>query len=811
MRGPQIVAALLGLVGLAAAAPTTHSAAIQLLGSTTQPVIGSRNLAARNLLFDCGYDTVPNEWLAVICGGHGVANVFPTDVWNQCFELSGGVQHEVSVVAARDKVVCNLYDDSDECSATSVIGIIMTTRAQITGELAKKAKFAKCYTQPKVPGRIVNRDDDANVVPQKAYEEPDESPTLVSPTSKCIIPDQNKNFMAVCNADSQANIVHNEWLNLCVELSGNVKYHVTTITQIGGLMCRFYDDSNGCSGNIRYISKTLKHKHTFEPPWNFGKDIKYLMCKGGDWKEDVGELEAWEADTSLDTTTDQLTQTGATGVTTRAATEVAASDTLAWVSSNTTFSGIEARDLNRCVSLIDRIANHVVNTRQQHSAVCSFFSSSGFPAKYNCDSRNLVIAVSSEGSGREYFDRAIPYNLGTHITHVMCTHKPGARDLAMQHGSARISAREEDASSDVVPTAEAQEANEYATMMFASFKGAIIPKVASILKDSLDRCIKLPKDVSMHVTHLHQSKGYVCKYYRYDCEANHTLLTLDTLAGPYSHATVPSWGNQIEYAMCKRWFPPKRDLPVVSDDSRGTDPPLEQGQLRVGEDHGGAKLRTVINALGTCACFPTRVHPDSVRFLEQSGRSECTYYTETECKGEPYFLILQPGEEDVELLSEDAEVANSASCIVMDPIPTTSLQARNNDKPRPLPFVNAKDVRVTVGHSLSAQMTPALKVGDVYVCREKRMDPSVCTVLNTLNQCVAFDAFANQAQVITQAKGSFCKYYRKPGCLDGEEYFRYMSNPTQDAQFSGWGVGKLAGVSCGGTGAKAHGSVRSKE
>jgi hypothetical protein len=137
-------------------------------------------------------------------------------------------------------------------------------------------------------------------------------------------------------------------------------------------------------------------------------------------------------------------------------------------------------------------------------------------------------------------------------------------------------------------------------------------------------------------------------------------------------------------------------------------------------------------------------------------------------------------------------------------IPPASIQTRNEL----LPQVKANDIQVTVGHSVSALSTSSLKVADLYICNEANLDPAHCTVLHTLNQCVAFPGpFAYQTKVITQARGSLYKYYTKPSCMDGDLYFSYMSNPTQDARLSGWGVEKLAGVWCGGTGATSTADI----
>jgi hypothetical protein len=214
----------------------------------------------------------------------------------------------------------------------------------------------------------------------------------------------------------------------------------------------------------------------------------------------------------------------------------------------------------------------------------------------------------------------------------------------------------------------------------------------------------------------------------------------------------------------------------------------------------------VVSALNDCVDFPTPMYPDSIHFLEQSGRSECLFYSNSACPGAPVLHTLNPEEKDLKQPTKLAQQINSAQCAVLESleIPPTSIQTRSEL----LPQVKANDIQVTVGHSVSALSTSSLKVADLYICNETNLDPAHCTVLHTLNQCVAFPGpFAYQTKVITQAKGSLCKYYTKPGCMDGDLYFSYMSNPTQDARLSGWGVEKLAGVWCGGTGATSTADV----
>jgi hypothetical protein len=465
---------------------------------------------------------------------------------------------------------------------------------------------------------------------------------------------------------------------------------------------------------------------------------------------------------------------------------------------HTTANAVPKDSFGVCLKLTGEVQHEVVSTaHQQGDTICRFYDDSDW-----CNSERIFTTAGPPTQ--------VPTLMGKRIMYVKCEKAWQRRDtgelkasvvelapgkMAMQHDPGLSHAREEDASSDVVIHTAGDLDGGYATHMYAGIK------VASIEDRALDQCYTLPNEVTKQVTWIELPQGYVCKYYRRcDCHDNDVLLALDSWPVRLTILIESILGTQIEYAMCKKSFD-KRDLPVATEDPRDSKlRTLRWGQLRIGEDNGHTKLRKVINALEPCVVFPAPMYPDSTRFLEQSGRSECSYYAKTECAGDRILHTLNPDEKDLELGSDSAQQINAATCTMLESISTASLQARG----KPLPHVNVKDIKVTVGHSISASSTPFLKVGDLYICNVNSLDPAGCTVLHTLNQCVAFPpAFAYQSKVITQAKGSFCKYYTKPGCMDGDEYFRYMSNPTQDAQFSGWGVEKLAGVWCGGTGAAA--------
>jgi len=104
------------------------------------------------------------------------------------------------------------------------------------------------------------------------------------------------------------------------------------------------------------------------------------------------------------------------------------------------------------------------------------------------------------------------------------------------------------------------------------------------------------------------------------------------------------------------------------------------------------------------------------------------------------------------------------------------------------------------GNRISAKAAPfPLKVANIYVCNEQTS--ATCELLDAYNLCLPFGpSFAYQSNYVRQAKGTYCVYYTNTGCMDGDMYFRYTSYPQQEAELTGWGIMKLAGVFCAGTG-----------
>ncbi|EDU44645.1 hypothetical protein PtrSN002B_001720 [Pyrenophora tritici-repentis] len=110
------------------------------------------------------------------------------------------------------------------------------------------------------------------------------------------------------------------------------------------------------------------------------------------------------------------------------------------------------------------------------------------------------------------------------------------------------------------------------------------------------------------------------------------------------------------------------------------------------------------------------------------------------------------------------------------------------------------DVHNIDSNGISANDLPLpIPVANIYVCAEQTS--TGCKLINAHNLCLPFGSdFAYKSNYVRQAKGTYCVYYTKTGCMDGDVYFRYTSFPKLEAEFTGWGVKTLAGIFCAGTG-----------
>ncbi|CAN9210160.1 unnamed protein product [Alternaria alternata] len=348
MRVHNLLAGLLGLAGLAIAAPTPQSSAVQLVSNISQPTIESSlvpGAAPQCSTLD------PEKWLLHVCGRHIITNLLGVNLLNHCTALSRNVAHEVTDTSQSDGIICYFYDGSNHCNSEHMIATV--------------------NRHTEIPAPFEGKHDSSPDL--DSFVQPDESRALVSPVSNCITPDSRNHFLNICTEDSYGNAFPNRWIDTCVQLSPNVAHHVTIIVQKAGLMCKFYDDSNGCSGNVRYITRTIDKPHRFEPPAEFGNDLKYALCRRGEWKRDADELEleTHDEDVTLDTTIDQSTRTDTNEFITSTKTQYL----LARISSDITSIELKENSMYICTRLSDRVGRRVTHTTQHNFAACQFFAS----------------------------------------------------------------------------------------------------------------------------------------------------------------------------------------------------------------------------------------------------------------------------------------------------------------------------------------------------------------------------------------------------------------------------------------------------
>ena len=424
MRVHNLLAGLLGLVGLAIAAPTPQSSAVQLVPNVSQPTIESNLLpgaAPQCSTLD------PEKWLIHVCGRHVITNLLGVNLLNHCTALSHAVAHEVIDTSQSDGIICFFYDGSNHCNSEHMIATV-NRHTDIPAPFGKRAEFVMCRRKQMGDAAEIEARGEHDSSPDlDSFVQPDESRALVSPVSNCITPDSRNHFLNICTEDSYGNAFPNRWIDTCVQLSPNVAHHVTIIVQKAGLMCKFYDDSNGCSGNVRYITRTKDKPHRFEPPAEFGNDLKYELYRRGEWKRDADELklETHDEDVTLDTTTDQSTGADTNEVTTSTKTQYL----LARISSDITSIELKENSMYICTRLSDRVGRRVTHTTQHNFAACQFFAS-------DCDGAPLLTLKPNMFG---YLDQAISSDVGSQITHVKCG----------IYGFPNVSARDEDTSSDV--------------------------------------------------------------------------------------------------------------------------------------------------------------------------------------------------------------------------------------------------------------------------------------------------------------------------------------------------------------------------
>jgi hypothetical protein len=823
MRVHHLVAGLLGLAGLAWAAPTPESAAGELVES----------VEITELRHADEYDPLPvhkvdpiqrgdipptsicstpsnDKYFLTICTDDGLhRNSIPYEWLDTCVRLSANVGHHVATLVQDPHLMCKFYDDSNECNGNiyKVTKTLETDsffsvepgvgnrlmyvmckkgqwRSDVDEKYGKDIKHVWCYKGDS------RRSDIGGIGARDADTTPVDIATLTAPTSKVPV------IARVFSGKWQNFAVRDNHAGLCIELDSAISRRVTDMGLIENAFCMFYE--NRCRANPLLTVKTGAHYVVRPVSSDIGRKITHVFCGHS---AGHANIVARAHVTSLEATA-QITPTD----TTTAASSTNQQPIIAQVFSDCGQSlSILESYVGICIKLNSTLSHHVAHAGVMERGVCRF-------SEYGCGIDALFVARADD----QYVDTPVPVDIGKRITHVVCGNSSGVAEIdARADTTAELNAR-----ADAIPTADS------ATVTPSMARNAPIARIfsskTSVAIPSKDNkvCIEIESPIAHDVTRVALSDGTVCRLYHVDC--NHppfVLFPIWTVKSDkgYVNSPIPSViGKHTRWVKCEastahpgnnardEGSSPTAalDTPKDPDESR-----LEWGQIRGGEDFSGGSTRWVLDALQPCVILPSSLHANSTRFLEQSGRSHCTYYKE-DCT-EPYLLhVTNTREQDWEVRSDFAQQIHAANCSLLpDSVPPTTgqfFETRDTDiKARDTP---PQVTNITITHSRYPKdgysPTPLL-VGDLFICALDQA--SGCWILHSLNKCLNFPAqIAYNSKLIEQAKGSFCKYYMQLDCMDGDEAWRHTSAPDDGSAFTGPGVQMVNAVWCGGTGATAE-------
>ncbi|KAI4670677.1 uncharacterized protein J4E88_009769 [Alternaria novae-zelandiae] len=574
MRAHYLVAGLIGLAGLAFAAPTPESTAVSLI-PTSQP----SSIATPDSLPRCNMAEPANQWLMTICGSHGSASTIPNTWPGVCGVLTGGVAYEVTSTAQVPELMCKFYDDSNFCNSDFLIATIMH-HEQIPPHLGKRIKYVQCGAAPTSSGSggLEVRDDDASPVLEAEdikHAEADDAlpihdlnPTQPEDTSSwspspCMNPGSDSYFLIVCGGGN-ANWIPNNWMNACVRLSDTVGHHVGTVIQNAHIMCKYYDDSNECNSDFKAYSNNLSEDiELFSYPPQVGNQLKYVMCKQGQWRRGVASSSACM--------------------------NPDASHYFLSICGNGNANNIPNNWMNACVSLTSTVGYHVETLTQNARITCRYYDDSN-----ECNG-------NIEGSSTTYEKEesfTIPPDAGNRIKYVMCKIGQWRRDVG------GIEAREVDVPSsseifvapeivvapdtDVSPSTDVLPAwacmnpspdNQY-LVVCSHGVGQLMQKKL------LGNCLKLNSDIAYNVDSFIQDPGLRCKFYNdrhSDCKGE-PIYTAQTLDKQHLFKIDAKYGTRFKYVWCHKGDHQLSDVPAL--EARVADTSLEAPSFAVEEPSG---------------------------------------------------------------------------------------------------------------------------------------------------------------------------------------------------------------------------------
>ncbi|KAI4607648.1 hypothetical protein J4E83_009545 [Alternaria metachromatica] len=603
MRAHYLVAGLIGLAGLAFAAPTPESTAVSLIPTSQPADIADLEYVAP----ECNMGQQPDMWLAAICGNHTNTSTMPKTWLGVCALLTAGVAHEVTTTVQDPGLMCRFYDDSDYCNSDYVVATL-THHFRIPSAIGKQIKYVRCDKAPPRgdSGELEARahdallDDAPFVLGAEDIKHAEENDALpihdadpirledTSSSSACMNPDASHYFLSICG-NGNANNIPNNWMNACVSLTSTVGYHVETVTQNARIMCKFYDDSNECKGNIEEVSIITEKEESFRIDPEIGKRIKYVMCKIGRWRRDVGGIEGRSDGSPLGSPTTIVDA------------DVAKKP---WVCQYPHFASAyrylvvcsqahaqQLPDIHRgdCMRLSDPVALHVDSFLQDENTVCDFYDSSN-----GCLGKQIFHSMTREHQYR--FD--IDSKWGTWIKHVRCRYDDTwyqaggieAREVDVPSSSEILVAPEIVVAPDTDVSPGAGVSPDWACMNPSPDNQYLVVcshGVGQLMTNKLlGNCLKLNSDIAYNVDSFIQDQGLRCRFYNdrhSDCKGE-LIYTAQTLDKQHLFKIDAKYGTRFKYVWCYKGDHQLSDVPAL--EARVADTSLEAPSFAVEEPSG---------------------------------------------------------------------------------------------------------------------------------------------------------------------------------------------------------------------------------
>ncbi|KAF1942543.1 hypothetical protein EJ02DRAFT_166591 [Clathrospora elynae] len=463
-------------------------------------------------------------------------------------------------------------------------------------------------------------------------------------------------------------------------------------------------------------------------------------------------IEARDIETTIDTTPAASASISNT----------ASSDYITRVCQNTDQDGpcAEIVDANECSILPDGVAHQVRNFYQASGWVCRYFDST-------CNDPKGVITIDSH-DGLYHVD--LPPEAAAMIGMVVCAKNWfGAPPGAASEVQAKATITKAGASSTI--KARGNEASVPGTIVLCQ---NTIDNGPCERVQAQNRCVAFGDATSHKVRSVYQPQGFNCNYFESDCSSHTAVVSITSHKQDTIVQLDPSVGGKIGLVLCQA-SRPIAELGVAYSSIEAHSGPVEArnneiatscpGDVRVCNTQGGAGACVRLRALNRCKRFPVGfAHQAEV--VTQAAHSACTYYSEN-CESQHFSYEQQAGDQINELRG-DLKIWGAVFCHEVPSPSARSIEAHQNDS------------------------QPASQPGDVTVCNKQQP----CVYIHALNSCkhIYVDIF-QPPEIIHQAGGVLCKYYRHTQCQAQYYLFEEISGEG-DLAITGDVLHKILAVIC---------------